>query len=663
MSRGAAPRPAALERLLEPDRLDRLEEVGAGLTGRVLRHRDFAVKVAHPFDRFRRQVDREAATLAFLQGGAVPVPRLHLRLRQRGFVRDYVAGPTLLELLRAGPLAPEVLAAARATLEAVEAYRLEHGTTLDFTPPNLAWSGGRLVLLDLGPRGDPSPFVGLAPADLEPALRAYAAPGAPRLTPAHWPPSGRFAVGVPVGPDPAARVVWRNQACLERVGLADLTDADLVAHFGLTTEAERPTTWRWASRYQDSAGIGAGEAQGDGRVVQAGATGAASATGDWEIALKGAGPTPLAWHGVKYHFDGRVSLPRTRWEASVCEGLAHLGLEAPRYLCILTTHAHTVDNSEVRRPAGLGVRASRTHARLGHLTRWVDEPEAFRVILDRALAGFAPGLSMGRRRDRARYVHRFACQLGFDAGRTESLNVIAFNPTPGNVRLDGHPIDFSTVRFLDRPQPDWRFMETAWTAKHHRWVFGKQVRRLADTLAQGLGLAEAERVALVTGGNRRFAAGFNAGYLSGLYDLAGGRPARPAGAAAQDLLHAARALRAERDPSGRTFTYRFWRQTVRAPAFSLEAGLGRLIADWRGGRPDPRALAEPGVEPTEAQRGRAGAFCAALEALFRGPGGLEPPDWHRIRPPVLEAEALADLLYARDDAEALDRWQTSLPSC
>ena len=646
--------PAYYRGLFEPDKLDRLELVGSGHIARVLRKGRLAIKVPHPFNNFRSLVDRESAILEQLgdedfASFGIPVPELFFAQRDLGLVRAFVEGPSLAELLRAGPLPKALLEAVFRLYLGVERYRARFGTVLDFTPANLFVQGPVVYLIDPGPRIGESPFIGLMSQEgLLDALvkHAHRAPSAP-LPRRLFPPSGRFSVGVQLGRDPGARVAFKNDTMLKRWGL-EWSEETLLQIGGWSTEQKPARTWMPASRYQDSPGTGEGHAQGDGRCVYAGEVPGG------EVMLKGVGPTPLVWRGVKYHQDGRVSLNRTLWETSICDELARLGFETPEVAGVLHTSATTVDNSEIELPAAVAIRVARSHDRLGHLLRFCTEP-GLEVLLEQVGRRQHERFSPRNKRHRRRFVQRFAQNLGRTIGRTHCLNIMAFNPTVGNVRTDGHLLDFSTVRFLDRTYVDWRFMESSWTTKDHRYAFWKAAPQLVEVLARGLSLVEAERSALLGVVGDSFKEAYERGYLEELFGLLGA-PAKGLGSeAALGLLRVTVQLRAERDRSGRMVEHRFWRQRTRAPCFALETQLPVFV---RTGRVDD--LLDPQTKQmSEAQRALADRFGRALQRCFgQKLGDLEPRVWtSRVRP-FMEAERLAALVYERSAVDQTQEWQS-----
>jgi tRNA A-37 threonylcarbamoyl transferase component Bud32 len=659
---------SSAESLLEPARLDRLAVAGQGFTARVLRAGARAVKVAHPGPTYRDRLAREIELLRELESWpGLPVPRV-LAARDDGsaFVRAWLPGRSLLTRLVEGGALPEGwLDQLRSLFVASESFRESRGVTLDFSPANLFFRGRRLVLVDGGERLDPSVFVGADPDDLVPVLERYLGWRADlearaTVAPSLPPPSGRFHVDVGVGRAPTARVLWRNRAFLARVGVP-LSDRQLHELSTWATWAEPARRELPATRYQD--GPDREAALGDGRSLWVGEVRTADGA-SLDCVLKGAGPTPLAWHGNEFHFDGFVSFNRTLWEASVCDELARLGFETPEVAAIASTGRTTVDNTRVEWPAAAALRLARTQLRLGHLLRWDDDPDAARALLRWAGARVVRGDFDPERPTHVRaLVTSFAAALGDDVGRTDALCIHCFNPTMGNVRIDGHLIDFSTVRFHRFTLPDFIYMNERRRVRDHRGA----VRRFASLLTRALRTArvttKAQDRRLTRSALSLFDRGYTRGYARGLLEWLGldGRDlgAPLDGARARNLVEATLRLRAFRADG--EIEMRFWKQTPRAPLFDLEALLPDMVQATRAREAEPwRALRSSFPGRVTAFVEHAGRdFYEALLA-FVGPGALEDAparQWRELVRPVMEPERLAALCYERSTQDDFREWQ------
>ncbi len=655
------------DQLLLPERLDQLVELGRGTAARVFAHGPYAVKVAHPTARARARLAEEIANLRALQSLVLPVPRLFAHDGDRALVRSLVRGPALAELLERDreTLDDGLLEQLWNIFVEVERLRVEQELVLDFSPANLFLDRrGKLWLVDLGRRLDPPLYLDLDRAGLREALLGYPAwrrvqqQRPDRLQPFLLPPSGRFQVEVPVGRAPGARLLWVNRELLGRLGTG-WSRARIELLGSQASFAEPAHGELIASRYQDSPGTGEGQAQGDGRVLFLGSVDGGP-YGRRELSLKGCGPTPLAWHGHDHHFDGLVSFPRTLWETSVCAELKRLGFETPEVLAIVANGAHTVDNTEQRWPAATAIRVASTHLRLGHLQRWQDQPDALRAITRQAgQLVIDRDFDPGKPSQLARLVLNFADSLGRDTGRSDALNIHGFNPTLGNLRIDGHFIDFSTIRFQRHYVPDYSYLDGKRRVRDHRRVLRRYAATFARLLQTGELLDEAQARRLKNRALGRFDTRYDAGYLRGLgaflgFERLGVKPALRRLLVTETLRF--RGLRADA-----LLDFAFWNQRHPAPLFDLEGRAPEFVQAWRRGEPQPwRALRSeyPG-ELTPFARATAQSWFELLERA------LPPGELRRLRPrrfaeivhPWMENNALAELCYRRSSVDDSRVWQ------
>ncbi len=645
------------EALFERRAWDSLPLLGVGATAQVRRAGAWVVKIAHPSAAARERLQKEAALHRALLRQGFPVPEL-LGLRSGALVRAYVPG----EPLAAGAEPPkgELLQQVWALWGRVRAFEQRQGVRLDFSPSNLFLHAGRLLLVDAGERAAPPVFRAQSPGGLREEWRAYLrqrAKPSRRVEPFWMPPSGRFHVEVPVGrPARGGRLLWANEGLARRLELP--SGSGFLERLGNFSTGAPPTTSFVATRYADMIRLDrrAGP-RGDGRAVYLGRV--RSAAGERELTLKGCGPTPLAWRGRAFHEDGRVSFPRTLWEASVADELGRLGFDTPEYLAILHTGATTLDNTGKRWPAAAAVRVSRTHFRLGHLRLWASQPGALRAMVEHVGRELVhPRFSAGRAADLRRLSSQFARNLGADTGRTDALQIHCFNPTPGNVRLDGHFIDYSTVRFFRHYAPDFRFLEHQYGVRAHRAVWLRLTRMLVDVLEEGTLLspeaAQRERPRAA----REFERGYVDGFFSGLGLFLGwrdGHPPLPA-SAKRRLVRATQQLRELRGEGALDFTY--WKQRCRAPLFDLAGRAPDALRALRWGHPEPWRwlLEERGTPLTPEARRAANAWVKALRPclpIARAPARR----WAEVIRPQLELESLAALCYRRSRPAQFDEWK------
>lgn len=664
--------------LLEAEQLDRLPLVGSGFAGQVLRHKDVALKVAHPTKETRRRVQEELAILEQLQAGewAIPTPQLYaVRDDRAAFVREYLTGPSLYQELQEaeGVLEEERLSLLFSLFQEVERYRQETSQVLDFAPVNLFFCAkrGSYVLCDLGQRLAPSPFhvEGLTQERFGELLKDYlpwrAQLDAPtQLQRMLLPPSGRFHVEVPMGPIEAGKVLWANEHLKQELGL-DWSHRKLRSIGGIATHAPKKTTTLPASLYQDSPGKGDGHAKGDGRAVYVGQL-PQGLYGRKELMLKGCGPTPLVWMGNEFHEDGFVSFQRTLWEVTVADELGRLGFETPEMLAVLGTGKSTIDNTLIEWPAGAAIRVANTHYRSGHLIHWSDTPETMKTLMQHVgrlvlREDFDPGKITHLRA----FLKQFSQNLGYDIGRSDVLNIHGFNPTIGNVRVDGHLLDFSTIRFFRHYMPHFKYMNNTRKVREHKAAMRRHPPYLVSHMQQGGLLTQVQARQLVKHTQDWYDESYFDGYLAGLCTYIGCQPEqlnvrsrRRLRGLIQDTIQLRR-LRAKE-----VIEFPFWKQKAPAPLFDFEGKMPDLISSWRRGERSPwknlRSDFAGELRPFDACIVR--SWFATIKALI--PPGLlrrlKPKRWEQVIRPFMEVERLADLCYHQSTPASFETWKRCL---
>ncbi|MEW5740750.1 MAG: protein adenylyltransferase SelO family protein [Myxococcota bacterium] len=632
-----------------PSRWDALPLLGVGATGQVLRDGRRVIKVAHSGPEARARLLEEARLHRVLERAGVAVPRLRRVDRHGRFlVRDFVAEAPFGR--SRAPTDPE-LRACFALWRQVAALEARLDVRLDVSPSNLVVVKGRAWLLDAGRRVAPPVFRAAHLAAFKQEWRTWLRTRErhARLEPLHLPPSGRFHVETPLG-ETKGRVLWRNAGLLARLGWR--WSGPFLQRLGAWSTLAKASTAKPSTRYVDMIRLDRRLGpRGDGRAVVLGVV--RDGDGVREVSLKGCGPTPLAWTEREFHSDGLVSLPRTLWEVSIADELARLGFDVPEYAAVLSTPHRTFDNTRRWWPAAVGVRVAKTHWRLGHLRAFCHRPDAFRALLRRVgaqlvRADFEPSSPQHV----GELVRRFAENLGFDVGRTDALQIHCFNPTPGNVRLDGHFIDFSTVRFFRHYVPDFRFLEHRYGVRLHRVAWQRQVKLLCEVLEEAKVASRLSRDAAVRRYERAYVDGFFAG-LARCYPL---RPATPA--ERRRLVIAASRAREVRCEREEDFPY--WKQRCPGPRFDLLGKAPEVVAALRRGHAASWKVLlvhrDDEVPPAERRLGE--RFLTVLAPLLdRDTPGRR---WSEVIRPALELEALAHLCYGRSTPRDLSAWAQAI---
>ena len=612
-------KPALLAQLLDRAHQDRLPILGVGLAAQTRAWGRYAVKIAHPGAQKRVQLKEEVENLELARAfKALGAPRLYGH-DDGALVRARLPG----EIGVCG-LEDQLLL----MIDADRRFADLHGRHLDISPANVVAHRGRLRLFDLGTRLDPPLFRSVTTrADLDRALARYRDRRAPPIAPIAWPPSGACHVEVDVGEARGgAKLLWANRRAIGRLKL-EINDADLMRFGASSTLSDEKRGTLVATRYQDSPAIGAGHAQGDGRALWLGRH------RDLDLVVKGTGPTPLIWKGNKYHEDGLVSFQRTLWETTVCDELARIGITTPEVLALYDAGATTIDNTDIEWPAAMALRAAGTQLRLGHLMRFQDEPRAQASLLEVA------GIDVAKVSQVRAFIRAFSENLGHDTGLTDALNVHCFNPTVGNVRVDGHFIDFSTVRFFDRYLPDFRYMNATRAVKEHRAAWRQMVTFMVDALK---GVSSLQREL------RAFDRAYERGYVDGLLRYLGAPRAHVDRRA--DLVRIVRRARALRSTTTKRFP--FWKQEVPAPLIVVEKNLARYhdTPRWTSLVDDARSITRQEERALDMFDDRVAGLVAAPQThatLFR---------------PFVEPERLAELCYHRSRPDRFDDWKVLMAS-
>ncbi|MEW5847708.1 MAG: protein adenylyltransferase SelO family protein [Myxococcota bacterium] len=658
-----------MEAILPPHRLELLPLLGEGRTGRVFQQGKLAIKVAHPDPVSRRALCSEARNLQHLNKRGAATPRLLAWIPDgRLLVRDVVTGTPLIPLLQQQAPSPALLQQLWELLLATRDVEKDTGEAVDFTPANILVQRNRPVLVDAGPRPGGSMFRRVHDVDsLAQALDAYlvwkdSPAGAVPLLPPRMPVNPELHVEVPVGAPRGGQLLWSNQRLMDVMGRR-WTEQELSAAFNLATHGRPVTRVGAATRYQESLEYSPRGAKGDGRGVWVGRVPGAP-YGTHDVMLKGVGRTPLAWLGKRYHQDGFVSLPRTLWEAAVAEELARLGFEVPRVLAIFSTGKSTLDNTHRRWPAAMAVRVASTHWRLGHLRRASTDGEQFTALLHhvgRALHGSSFDARRGK--DQEELLWTFARNLGHNVGRSEALNILCFSTSPGNVRVDGHFLDFSTVRFFRSYLPDWRYLDVprkVVATQNHWRVF---VVQFAQCFRRAGLWSERKELHAARQATALFNGEYHRGYLEGFNAFAGLEPQHLARLTTENASALVRALKAARALRSEGYVESAaWGQRCPAPLLDVEGRTRQFVTAWVDGQEDPwrQWLTHPVVDVNE----ESAAVCRELvDQLSRiiPPAArrvAQPRSWDEVIRPAWEKDALARTCYQRNGRRALQEWRS-----
>ncbi|QSX29830.1 YdiU family protein [Shewanella cyperi] len=269
---------------------------------------------------------------------------------------------------------------------------------------------------------------------------------------------------------------WSPEAA-SLIGLQQPDDALLK---GLAGNEEIPGASYYAQVYSGHQFGGYSPRLGDGRSIILGE--ALGPNGAWDVALKGAGPTPYSRHG-----DGRAVLRSAVREFLVSEALFHLGIPTTRALAVIGSELPVW--RETLESGAITVRLARSHIRFGHFEYFCYSERGAKdkllQLLNFTLAQHYPHLSQdmaGYRawffevvRDTARMIAHWQA-VGFAHGvmNTDNMSIL------------GDSFDFGPFAFLDTFKEDFICNHSD---PEGRYAFGQQpgvalwnLQRLAQAL-------------------------------------------------------------------------------------------------------------------------------------------------------------------------------------
>lgn len=230
---------------------------------------------------------------------------------------------------------------------------------------------------------------------------------------------------------------------------------------------------------------------GDGRALVLGDCAQTNApNGQFEISLKGSGPTPFARRG-----DGRATLGPMLREYLISEALHGLGVPTTRSLAVITTGIDV--QRERMLPGAVVARVAQNHLRIGSVQcAAMRDDDSLAALVHYALSFHEDAVSdaeaagsLLRRvsRSQAKLVAQWM-RFGFVHGVMNT----------DNVTLSGQTIDFGPCAFIDsfHPQAVFSSIDT-----HGRYSFGRQpsimgwnIARLAEALLPLMPIDEARAI-------------------------------------------------------------------------------------------------------------------------------------------------------------------------
>ena len=279
---------------------------------------------------------------------------------------------------------------------------------------------------------------------------------------------------------PEHRLRFRNQRAAGRVGLAELTDAEWIDHFGrfhaLPGNLPEPLALRYHGHQFQSYNPDLGDGRGflfaqlldcvDGRLL--------------DLGTKGSGQTPWSRMG-----DGRLTLKGGVREVLATELLEALGVYTSRSFSLIET-GEGLERGDEPSPtrSSVLVRLSHSHIRFGSFQRhaFYDDADSIERLLDYTIANYIPDLRALRDSASVSAFLTRVCER--TAGLAASWYVAGFVHgvlNTDNMNVTGESFDYGPFRFL--PTLDVNFV-AAYFDQTGLYAFGSQPSILGWNLAR-----------------------------------------------------------------------------------------------------------------------------------------------------------------------------------
>ena len=291
-------------------------------------------------------------------------------------------------------------------------------------------------------------------------------------------------LGDPVEPAdfPEAKLRFRNDRAARTVGLAELSDAEWVRHFGRFEPLPDNLPQALALRYHGHQFRVYNPEIGDGR----GFTFAQLRDGEdrlLDLGTKGSGRTPYSRTA-----DGRLTLKGAVREILATEMLEALGVYTSKTFSVIETGEELVrgDEPSPTRSAVL-VRLSHSHIRIGTFQRLavIGEDDHMRALVDYCLAQFPgprpPEDAPGREEPAVVLMHQAVERLADLAASYIVAGFVHGVLNSDNMNVTGESFDYGPWRWL--PQWDPGFT-AAYFDQTGLYAFGRQPEAIRWNLAQ-----------------------------------------------------------------------------------------------------------------------------------------------------------------------------------
>lgn len=219
----------------------------------------------------------------------------------------------------------------------------------------------------------------------------------------------------------------------------------------------------WAGQLGDGRAIALGEITGpDGR--------------NWEIQLKGAGPTPYSRRA-----DGRAVLRSSIREFLCSEAMHYLGVPTTRALSLVATGEEVVRdmfyNGNTRpEPGAVVARVAPSFVRFGNfqILAAQGENEQLRELTDYVVTRFYPELGAPSPETYLRFFGEVSRRTAVMLAHWMTVGFVHGVMNTDNMSILGLTIDYGPYGWLEPYQPDWTPNTTDFAT--HRYAFGEQPR-------------------------------------------------------------------------------------------------------------------------------------------------------------------------------------------
>jgi uncharacterized protein YdiU (UPF0061 family) len=293
-----------------------------------------------------------------------------------------------------------------------------------------------------------------------------------------------FADPVAAADFPETLLRYRNDRAAATVGLAGLTDAEWVAHFGRFEPLPDNIAPPLAQRYHGHQFRVYNPELGDGRGFLFAQLREAGTDRLLDLGTKGSGETPWSRQG-----DGRLTLKGGLREVLATAMLEALGVPTSRSLSLIETGEalmRTDEPSPTR--ASVLVRLSYSHIRFGTFQRqaFFEKAEAIGRLVDHVIAAYYPRLAGANDRPAALLAEVVARSARL-AARWMAAGFVHGVLNTDNMSITGESFDYGPYRFLPRNDPNFT---AAYFDQTGLYAFGRQpetvfwnLQQLAGTLS------------------------------------------------------------------------------------------------------------------------------------------------------------------------------------